>query len=63
MPLAVGLQVFLLGRRPGRVRLGMLPKWLGWVAVLVAVLAITPIGFVSFMAMALWILVTVDPCC
>lgn len=57
VPLALGIQVFLLSVGLAAIRLGTLPKWLGWVAVLVAVLAITPIGFVSFMALGLWILV------
>jgi hypothetical protein len=34
-----------------------LPKWIGWVMILFAVVALTPIGFVSFIATAILILV------
>ena len=55
IPLAVGLQLFLLGVGLAAWRLGVLPKWLAGIALLLGVLAVTPIGFVAFMAMALWI--------
>ena len=48
VPFAVGMQIFLLGAGIGIVRYGILPKWLGWVAIILAVLALTPIGFVAF---------------
>ncbi len=58
VPLAVGLQLFLLGVGLAAWRLGVLPKWLAGIALLLGVIAVTPIGFVSFLAMALWIPVT-----
>jgi uncharacterized protein DUF4386 len=36
---------------------GALPKWLGWIGVLIGVVGLTPIGFVAFLGGALWILV------
>ena len=36
----------------------MLPKWLAGIALLLGVIAVTPIGFVAFIAMALWIPIT-----
>jgi hypothetical protein len=39
------------------VRHGALPKWIGWVALLIGVLAITPVGFGGFIAGALLVLV------
>jgi len=57
MPLALGVQVLLLASGISIVRHGALPKWLGWVAIVFGVIAVTPIGFVSAMAAALWILV------
>ena len=54
----MGLQLFLLGIGPGRVAARVLPKWLAGIALLLGVLAVTPIGFVSFLAMALWIPIT-----
>lgn len=56
VPMAVGLQVFLLAAGLSIVRHGALPKWLGWLAVMLGVLAVTPAGFVAFMGGALWVL-------
>jgi hypothetical protein len=48
-------------RRPwtgaAAVQTGLLPKWLGWAAVVIGVVAITPIGFFSFLGVGLWLLV------
>lgn len=48
LPFAVGLQTFLLATGISVVRHGALPKWLGWVAIVVALLAVTPLGFAAF---------------
>ena len=57
MPIAIGLVVLLLASGLSIVRYGALPKWLGWVAIVLAVVGMTPIGFVAFMGGALWVLV------
>jgi hypothetical protein len=57
MPLALGVQVLLVASGISIARHGPLPKWLGWVAIVFGVIAVTPIGFVSAMVAALWILV------
>ncbi len=49
VPFALGMQIFLLGAGIGIVRYGILPKWIGWVAIVLAVLALSPIGFVAFL--------------
>jgi hypothetical protein len=54
---AVGTGAFLLGAGASVVRTAVLPKWLGWVAVLLGVLAITPVGFFAFLLMGLWTLI------
>jgi len=56
MPIALGVQVFLLASGISVARHGALPKWLGWVAIVFGVIAITPIGFISAMVAALWVL-------
>ena len=38
-------------------RSGVLPKWLGWVAVVLAVVGLTPVGFVAFIGAGLLIAV------
>jgi hypothetical protein len=55
MPLALGVAVFFLATGLGIVRYGGVPTWLGWIAVLLGVVALTPVGFVAFMAGGLWI--------
>jgi hypothetical protein len=57
LPLALGSVVLLLATGLSIVRHGALPKWLGWVAIALAVISFTPIGFVGFLGAALWILI------
>ena len=58
MPLAVGLQLFLLAVGLAAWRSGFLPKWLAVITLLMAIVAVTPIGFASFLGMALWVPIT-----
>jgi hypothetical protein len=53
VPLALGALTFLLATGVAVIRSGFLPKWLGWVMLLLAVVSLTPIGFVSFIGTAL----------
>ena len=55
IPIALGTLVFLLSTGISIIRTGLLPKWLGWVAIALSVVAISPIGFVSFLGGLLWI--------
>jgi hypothetical protein len=48
LPLALGTQVFLIGLGISIIRWGAFPTWLGWVTVVLGVIAVTPIGFASF---------------
>ena len=57
LPLAVGLSTLLLAAGLSVARTGVLPKWLGWIAIVLGILALTPVGFVAFMVGALWIVV------
>lgn len=57
-PLALGLQLLFIATGLSLVRhRGVLPKWLGWVALLLGVVAVTPAGFVAFMAGGVWVLI------
>ena len=57
LPMAIGLQVLFLATGLSILRHGALPKWLGWIAVILGVVAVTPIGFVAFMVGGIWILI------
>jgi hypothetical protein len=57
VPLAMGCILFLLGTGLSVLRSGVLPKWSGWVMVLLGILGLTPIGFVAAIGAALVVLV------
>ncbi len=58
LPLALGLQLLFLATGLSVVRHGgALPKWLGWLALLLGVVAVTPAGFVAFLGGGLWVLI------
>lgn len=54
---AIGTAAFLLGAGVGTLKTGILPRWLGWAAVVIGVVAITPAGFFGFLAMGVWTLI------
>jgi hypothetical protein len=57
IPFMVGTALAFLGTGIGLVKSGILPKWLGWIAVVLGVLAATPVGFFAMPVAALWIVV------
>ncbi len=57
MPMAVGTFVFMLATGLSVLRHGALPKWIGAIAVLLAVIAVTPIGFAAFIGMGILVLI------
>jgi hypothetical protein len=57
VPLLLGVLMFLWATGLAVIRTGALPKWLGWVMVVLGVLGLTPIGFVSAIGAALLVLV------
>lgn len=54
---AVGTGAFLLGTGIATLKTGVLPRWLGWAAVVIGVVAITPAGFFGFIALGIWTLI------
>jgi hypothetical protein len=56
IPMALGTQVFLFASGLSIVRHGALAAWMGWVAIVLGVLALTPVGFAAFLGGALWIM-------
>ena len=57
MPFVLGIFIFLMATGLSVVRTGALPKWLGFIMILVALTAFTPIGFVAFLGTAILVLV------
>jgi hypothetical protein len=54
LPFVLGAFVLLLSAGISIVRHGALPKWLGWVAIVLGVISLTPAGFIGFIGFALW---------
>jgi hypothetical protein len=57
VPLVLGVLLFLWGTGLSVIRSGVLPKWLGWVMIVLGVVGVTPIGFVSVIGAAILVLV------
>jgi hypothetical protein len=57
VPIALGTVIFLLSAGISVVQSGVVPRWLGWVAIALAVIGVTPLGFAAFLGGGLWILV------
>ena len=58
MPVAIGIVVLLLSSGLSIVKYGALPKWLGWIAIVIAVIGMTPIGFFAFPLGGIWVIIT-----
>jgi hypothetical protein len=56
-PLAGGLAVFLIAAGLGAIRHGAFDRWLGWIALVLGVLCITPAGFAGFLGGLVWTLI------
>ena len=57
VPVAAGVIVFLIAAGIAVVRTRALPKWLGWAAIVIGVLWVTPIFFVAGPGALLWVAV------
>jgi hypothetical protein len=55
-PLVLGTSIFLISAGLAIFASGGLPRWMGWVALLLGIVALTPGGFFAFIASGLWIL-------
>lgn len=56
-PVAIGTGTFMIATGLALVRRPELPAWLAWVAIVIGIAAITPLGFFAFLLMGLWVLV------
>jgi hypothetical protein len=56
--LLVGAGIFMFGSGLAIVANAALPKWLGWIAVALGVIAVTPLGWlVAIFALPIWALI------
>jgi hypothetical protein len=53
-PFEIGLIVFGLSVGLTIIASGALPKWLGWVMIVIGVVAFTPVGFFGFFIVLIW---------
>jgi len=53
LPIMLGVLAFLWATGISVIRSGALPKWLGWVMILLGIAGVTPIGFASFLGAAI----------
>jgi hypothetical protein len=54
LPLAAGLGTLMIATGISSIRSRVFPAWLGWLAILIGIVAITPAGFFGFLAFGLW---------
>jgi hypothetical protein len=54
---ALPIGAMVLGAGGAALQTGVLPRWLGWVAVALGILSFTPIGFIAFGLSGIWIIV------
>jgi hypothetical protein len=57
VPVAIGIVLLLLSSGLSIVKYGALPRWLGWVAIAIAVVGMTPIGFAAFPLGGVWLII------
>jgi hypothetical protein len=56
-PMVIGNFVFLFAAGLAIVRFRGLPAWLGWVALVIGVLSITPVGYIGLGLGVIWVLI------
>jgi hypothetical protein len=57
IPVAAGVAVLVFAAGASVIRHGGLPKWLGWLAMVIGIVGFTPAGFFAFLASGVWILI------
>jgi hypothetical protein len=56
-PVAVGTGAFMIANGLAIVRRPQVAAWLGWAALVIGIVAITPLGFFGFLLTVVWVLV------
>jgi hypothetical protein len=55
-PLVIGTAILLLSAGLAILRAGALPRWMGWAALVLGIITVTPLGFFAFLVSGLWII-------
>jgi hypothetical protein len=58
IPIAFGVLIFLISAGVSTLQTGVLPRWMGWVALALAVIGFTPVGWAAFLGGGLWVIVS-----
>ncbi len=53
-PFEIGLVVFALCTGLAIIASGALPKWLGWIMIVIGIVAFSPVGFFGFFVVLIW---------
>jgi hypothetical protein len=56
-PLVGGVSLLYLPTAVATLRTGALPRWLGWVSLVMGLVAFTPVGWVPFLLVGIWTIV------
>jgi hypothetical protein len=56
-PMVVGLGTLILAMSLAALGTRVIPTWLAWIGIVIVVVFFTPLGFVSFLLSALWLIV------
>ena len=57
LPIMLGVEAFLWATGISVIRNAVFPKWLGWVMLVLAIVGLTPIGFVAFIGAGILVVV------
>jgi hypothetical protein len=57
LPFVVGSLALIFAAGLAVVRTGGIPRWLGWVAIVIAIASVTPAGFIAFLLAGVWLAV------
>jgi hypothetical protein len=57
LPVVADVEILLWAVGLAAIRGGILPRWLGWIALVIAILQVTPIGFFALLAFLVWALI------
>lgn len=54
---AIPIGIMMFGAAGATIRTGMLPRWLGWAALVLGIVSFTPVGFIAFGLTGIWIII------